>query len=178
MGRPRLLLMPLKEDLLCAFSASGITSLPKPQTEQPGQKKHRMSSSSRVRSRPGSQPKAVGIFTPKQRPSFEAMRRASTPQQAKPHRGAQLRVPCYTLPPLKPERSPALNLQKRRFQPSSYPVITDFFVRGHHEKKKRPRKHGIVPPEKLRRLKHASGMVGASGNTHYHCTLVSFLKTI
>jgi len=82
-----------------------------------------------------------------------------------------------SLSPLKLERPPAPNLQKRRLQPSSYPVITDFFVRGLREKKKRPRKHGIVPLEKLRRPKRASG-VGASGNTHYHCTLFSFLKVI
>ena len=83
-----------------------------------------------------------------------------------------------SLPSLKLERSPAPNLQKRRLQPSSYPVITDFFVRGHHEKKKRPRKHGIVSPERSRRPKRASGVVGASGNTHYHCALFSFLKVI
>lgn len=81
-----------------------------------------------------------------------------------------------SLPALKLERSPALNLQKRRLQPSSYPVITDFFVRGYHEKKKRPQKHGIVPPEKLRRPKRALKVVGASGNIHCHCTLLSFLK--
>ena len=83
-----------------------------------------------------------------------------------------------SLSALKLERSPAPNLQKRRLQPSSHPVITDFFVRGHHEKKKRPRKHGIVPPEKLRRPKpkRAFEVVGASGNIHYHCTLLSFLK--
>jgi hypothetical protein len=83
-----------------------------------------------------------------------------------------------SLPPLKSERSPAPNLQQRRFRPSRYPVITDFFGRGHHEKKKKPRKHGIAHPEKLRQLKRASGVVGASGNTHYHCTLFFFLKII
>ena len=139
MGRPRLLLMPLKEDLLCVFSTSGITSLPKPQTEQPGQKKHHMSSSSRVRSRPGSQPKAVGIFTPKQRPSFKAMRRASTPQQAKPHRGAQLRAPCYTLPPLKPERSPSTKSPE-----ATFPAI------------KLPRDHGLLRSWTPREEKEAS----------------------
>ena len=81
-----------------------------------------------------------------------------------------------SLPALKLECSPAPNPQKRRLQPSNYPVITDFFVREFHEKKKRPRKHRIVPPEKLRRPKRAFEVVGASGKIHYHCTLLSFLK--
>ena len=96
MGRPRLLLAPLNEDLLCAFSPCGITSLPKPKSRQPDQKKRRASSNIRVRSRPGSRPKAVNILTPEQWSSLKAVRSAPTPQQAKPHLRAQLRAPCYT----------------------------------------------------------------------------------
>jgi hypothetical protein len=62
------------------------------------------------------------------------------------------------------ERSPPRSLQKRRLQPSKYPVITDFFARGPSEKKKRPRKRGIVPIEKTNKSKHASRRVRASGN--------------
>jgi hypothetical protein len=78
-----------------------------------------------------------------------------------------------SLPPLKLERPPPPNTQKRHLQPSLYPVITDFFTRGPH-KKKSVRKQRIVPPEKSSRLKHAPGKVGASGNAPYHLTLYSF----
>ncbi len=78
-----------------------------------------------------------------------------------------------SLPSLKSERSLPRNLQKRRLQPSRYPVITDFFVREPHKKKKRPRRQGIVPPEKSSRLKRTSGRVGASGNALYYHTFFS-----
>lgn len=71
----------------------------------------------------------------------------------------------YTpLPSPEPERSPSQAFQKRHLQPSRYPVITDFFVRGPREKKKRPRKRGIVPPEAASRPKRAIGRVGTGGN--------------
>ncbi|KAH9956970.1 Mus7/MMS22 family-domain-containing protein [Russula dissimulans] len=64
------------------------------------------------------------------------------------------------LPP-KQERSPPQTFQKRGFRPSKHPVITDFFVRGPREKKKRPRKRRIVSSEKASRSKRAFAEVGA-----------------
>ncbi|KAI0000834.1 Mus7/MMS22 family-domain-containing protein [Russula compacta] len=66
------------------------------------------------------------------------------------------------LPSPEPECSPPQAFQKRRLQPSRYPVITDFFVRGPREKKKKPRKRGIVPLETASRSKRALGRVGTS----------------
>jgi len=66
--------------------------------------------------------------------------------------------------PREQERSPPQTFQKRGFRPSKRPVITDFFVRGPREKKKRPRKRDIVPPEKASRPKRTSPEVGANGN--------------
>jgi hypothetical protein len=57
--------------------------------------------------------------------------------------------------------------RKRRLQPSRYPVITDFFDRGPRDKKKKPRKRGIVPPDKDKasRPKRTAGRVKGRGNT-------------
>ncbi|KAF8492966.1 Mus7/MMS22 family-domain-containing protein [Russula emetica] len=60
------------------------------------------------------------------------------------------------------ERSPPRTLQKRRLKPSRYPVITSYFAREPSEKKKRPRKRGIVPSEKASRPKRTSGKVRTS----------------
>ena len=68
-----------------------------------------------------------------------------------------------SVPLLELDRSSHPDTQKRRLQPSLFPVITDFFVRAPHEKKKKPRKQRIVPPEKLNRLKRALGKLGATG---------------
>ncbi|KAI9509129.1 Mus7/MMS22 family-domain-containing protein [Russula earlei] len=59
----------------------------------------------------------------------------------------------------KQECSLSQTFPKRRLRPSAYPVITDFFVRGDRGNQKRRRKHGIAPPEKHGRSKHASGNV-------------------
>jgi hypothetical protein len=73
------------------------------------------------------------------------------------------------------ERSPPRTLQKQRLEPSRYPVIQGYFVRGPSEKKKRPRKRGIVPFERARRPKRTSGKVRTSGNNIFYRAF--FLKT-
>lgn len=78
-----------------------------------------------------------------------------------------------SLPP-KLERSPPRSHQKRRLQPSKYPVITDFFARGPSEKKKRPRNRGIVANEKTGRSKHALGRVRVTGNALCYRALFFF----
>src|SRR5258708_38939753 len=73
--------------------------------------------------------------------------------------------PCPS-PSLSPklERSPPRAVQRRRLNPSRYPVITDFFSHGPSDKKKRSRKRGIVPSEKASRPKRTSERTRASGN--------------
>jgi hypothetical protein len=72
------------------------------------------------------------------------------------------------------ERSPPRSHQKRRLQPSRYPVITDFFARGPSEKKKRPRNRGVVANEKTGRSKHGLGRARATGNSLCYRALFSF----
>jgi hypothetical protein len=76
------------------------------------------------------------------------------------------------------ERSPPRTLQKRRLKPSRYPVITNYFAREPSEKKKKPRKRGIVPTEKERRPKRTSGKVRTRGNDlFFRAIFLLFLKT-
>lgn len=61
-----------------------------------------------------------------------------------------------------PERSPRKASQKRRLQPSRYPVITDFFGRQPRESKKASRKRRTTGGEKGSQPKRTSRRTGAS----------------
>jgi hypothetical protein len=72
------------------------------------------------------------------------------------------------------ERSPPRTFQKRRLKPSRYPVITSYFARERGEKKKKPRKRGIVPSEKASRPKRTSGKVRTNGNDLFYRAFVHY----
>ena len=62
------------------------------------------------------------------------------------------------------ERSPQKASQKRRLQPSRFPVITDFFDRQSRENKKTPRKRRTTRGEKGNHPKRTLRRIVASGN--------------
>ncbi|KAI9440846.1 Mus7/MMS22 family-domain-containing protein [Lactarius indigo] len=74
-------------------------------------------------------------------------------------------VDSHTLPPSpEPERSPQKATQKRRLQPSKYPVITDFFGRQPREAKKSSRKRSATRGEKRGQPKPTPRRTGATNS--------------
>ena len=87
-------------------------------------------------------------------------------------------VDSHTLSPSpKRERSPQKASQKRRLQPSKYPVITDFFDRQSRVSKKTPRRRRTTGGgEKGKRTKRTPRTIVAGGNAHRCFVLSCFLS--
>jgi hypothetical protein len=74
-------------------------------------------------------------------------------------------VDSHTLSPSpEPERPPQKASQKRRLQPSKYPVITDFFNRQSRESKKTSRKRRTTGGGKGNHPKRTPRKTVVSGN--------------
>ena len=86
-------------------------------------------------------------------------------------------VDSHTLSPSpKRERSPQKASQKRRLQPSKYPVITDFFDRQSRVSKKTSRRRRTTGGgEKGKRPKRTPRRIVAGGNAHRCFALHFFL---